>query len=429
MNQKKLRYLFLFIMLELVFYLGAYYNSFFSYVGLLLIMLFSVIMTIEDSFYLLLFLLPNRRLIVLPLINISLLNIIIFISLFKLIRRNNFKIPIFIVNILMVLYFFIISRSFFTFKISLLDFLLISRYMILILFIILYSKYANKNSNYKNYIYFFVSGTVMLFILELLIDYKTLFSFNGRLFVNSIYNNPNFIGNNLSFAISILLVILLKNKKFKIKNIIIVFILIIFGLATQSRAFILSFIFSIFYVIFFGLLYKNKFIKKNSIYLFLTSILGLLVLFSFDFFREFIFLALDRIFNPRGGDISNGRFELWKEYIKVMIDNLNYLFLGVGSNSYKKLGIENVAHNAYIEMVVNYGIIGFSIIIYVFNWFWKRLARVLLYNGHESIKYIGYLPLLIIIINSIPGHNIMHMGFVLQLYLSVNTLLSFKKVS
>lgn len=60
-----------------------------------------------------------------------------------------------------------------------------------------------------------------------------------------------------------------------------------------------------------------------------------------------------------GQDISTGRFDIWSSYISGWLSNISYVVFGLGfDNARHVVGSGDAAHNAYLELFVELGLLG-----------------------------------------------------------------------
>ena len=92
---------------------------------------------------------------------------------------------------------------------------------------------------------------------------------------------------------------------------------------------------------------------------------------------------IERLFNLNNGDISTGRFELYQRIWRLFKDN-NYQALGWGEFSKSTNYFFAGAHNDYIQLFCETGLIGFLIIVWCnFYFFFKSLKKIKKTNKKE----------------------------------------------
>ncbi|MBE6635609.1 MAG: O-antigen ligase family protein [Ruminococcaceae bacterium] len=155
---------------------------------------------------------------------------------------------------------------------------------------------------------------------------------------------------------------LIKLKRTKPIDYVMLPILLIYGIFTQSRAFIICFAFIlVLFIISSGTL-KNKVKLLCSILIFCSIVILLLNLLLPDVLENYI---------SRFGedDISNGRFDILKLYGELILSDIRYFIFGIGMNDISSKagaiipGIIASAHNGTQEIIVAWGIVGLILII------------------------------------------------------------------
>ncbi len=203
--------------------------------------------------------------------------------------------------------------------------------------------------------------------------------------------NPNSLGLFAALSTSIgLLLYNIKNKKIYI---FIVSYGIVFGLMSQSRSFII--VFAI--ILFLYLSTTSSSIKKT------VGSMSLLVLIVFV-----IYLIGTKVIPEYGmnfikrftevDDLSNGRDDIMSYYYHAFISSdLSRMLVGVGIQKYNvKYNSIMSLHNALMEIVVIWGIIGFMTICLLFRDFFKNATRDF-YKNKGKIYFIPTIALLVAI--------------------------------
>ncbi len=138
-----------------------------------------------------------------------------------------------------------------------------------------------------------------------------------------------------------------------------------------------------------------------------------------DYVQRFIY----RTQKLSSGDISNGRFDIWKMYISALKANpLVLLFGGMDSTSY---GIYTVAHNMIIEQIAGYGIIGSLIITLLYIETYRDLA----YASKSIIRFssTGIIPIIAFLIISMFSHTLIGISQTMMLFISACGILEANK--
>lgn len=258
--------------------------------------------------------------------------------------------------------------------------------------------------------------------------------------------SSNFYGAIVAYCLAQILVIRLNKgkNKYLISSILIISILLLFGLLTQSR----SFIFVVIFMICWFILYHISSKKVVMRLLIVISVIICFILLTTDtlnrinyavstFDKKINSLKINqpsdnivdrvtsdtvvRVAKPRNNDITNGRSEIWSIYIKKLVENPKWLWFG--GVDYTKInafvqGQTMVAHNFIIEQICMYGIIGNIIIIVMFIIYWRSVKKCINNNLKLKNKMFNYLPLIVMLITSFTGHAILNLVFINQFFLS-----------
>lgn len=171
-------------------------------------------------------------------------------------------------------------------------------------------------------------------------------------------DDPNYTAATMLLGITGILVMLFLDGKNIIFRLICCAILFFYGILTQSRGFLISILFVIILLL---ILISNS---KKSLKYKVGIILGICIIGILMFFAMYdVFLqAIDRFFEK--GDISSGRLELWREALSQWF-KIETFFFGCGEiyNYTDSTKFPTVQHNAYLELLTNYGFVGF--VLYV----------------------------------------------------------------
>ena len=179
-------------------------------------------------------------------------------------------------------------------------------------------------------------------------------------------NDANMLSNELAFCFSVFCVYYFKSKILSIKNFALLsLVAIILCLLCGSRMGIL--LIAIIMISSFLLNSRNA----SSSLLFAIIISGIAYLFINLSIGQDAISTFTQRWNALESqdDISNGRYFAWGQYIATL--NQSYVLWLFGLGDYEQYGIELMAHNAIIEDLANYGIIGmfllYSAIIIVYR--------------------------------------------------------------
>lgn len=265
-------------------------------------------------------------------------------------------------------------------------------------FIVISIENKEDISRYTNsYIISILISGIFVFILSYvpsiknnLYQYINIFEMNiGGLDVyrfTGLESDPNFYATQLITLIAITL------KKLSNKKDYIVFVLLlIIGILTLSKTFILL----LALLLLLGVITSTKDIKfKNIVYIFIA---GMIIVIACPQIAEVYNTRLTSYDNIN--DFTTGRYDLWKEYAKEIITNFRTLLIGNGVNaSYlyiSDLKMNKGAHNSYLYIIYEMGIIGALFYILFFRELYKYLKKKLQIDNR--IKFVNFLPLIILL--------------------------------
>lgn len=132
---------------------------------------------------------------------------------------------------------------------------------------------------------------------------------------------------------------------------------------------------------------------------------------------------IQRIINPRQGDISNGRIYLWKTYFNELVHNMKITLLGTGNAKLNYIrGQGNriqVAHNMWIEQIVTFGIIGMT---FVFGLYSSSIKRIGYEMNHvkKTICVSLYAPIISLVVAGMVSHVFTNIYVSTQLFMAVS---------
>ena len=240
-----------------------------------------------------------------------------------------------------------------------------------------------SSANFKNHIIAFSLGMILSSSIGLLkgnwqrldmyySNMKTIYIGDVQSFrFTGLYLDPNYYSISVIFALTLCLMLFLCKDGNRIFLGAMIGMLLIFGIMSYSKMFLLTACI----VILIFVLSRLRSLKQTLLTMVVLLICGG-GLYKWMQSSGYIQIMTDRIFD---GDISTGRFGIWKSYIKYIIDSPKTLLFGDG------LGAEYLAvggpHNTYIEIIYFLGLIGeiiFALVLF-------STFRVKKYNNKRSI--------------------------------------------
>lgn len=273
---------------------------------------------------------------------------------------------------------------------------------------------SSLEDKYINGIRYLVKGLIFSSILSIVINPNpNIFS---QRFVLSPDQTPNTIGILSGFAIGCILMITQTND-FKVTKVwsYTMIPLAVIGFMSQSRSFVFPVLIAFVWILFFK---DRKLSRKGNYRLLVFLVIGValyLVLKNMGGnFPEVVSITTDRIINPKGGDISSGRFRLWSHYLNE-IKSDGYIFF-FGSGSIISPNNTLVAHNMWLEQWYQFGIIGNILIALTF---WISISYIRRENGIRKLSLYGFLPLIMFLAASFFSHTFVGSAETIRFFLAI----------
>lgn len=384
--------------------------------GIAVFAVFSCLAPIESVVLVFLFLLPNQRMAVFDGSNISLLNVGVVILVFRNLS-TVFRCPS-----AFLFYGGLLGALSVVISFSATEYSRIIVFgKVIVEFIMLYLVFSNKtrdSSWFGRCILFFSLGALLLGGIELFRGGAALAE-RGRLGIteDDFYNNPNMMGNTFAFAIGgLFLLFNFYNLRLKEKAGILLLIgmFITLGVISGSRAFFLAVV-----ALWGGYFLVNISSPKQwkglaVLFAVAFGIVCVAHIFPNTFLGQIWQNALERIFNPRGGDISGGRFDLWSEYWDIYTSSVYNIFWGA-SEDRRMLAMDLLPHNAFLTLLVNWGIFGVSLwIIAIFSLFRALYIQLKGIYGNPSV--VGMMLFGLIVLFAMTRTNLFDMTTIAQMF-------------
>lgn len=278
------------------------------------------------------------------------------------------------------------------------------RFIMIFGFLLIFVLDQRKQLNYAKMIKFYLLGTaITIFILILqMLKYYTVKEFLGLGLrfgnvnevlgldpeIMRIFLNPNELG--IQCALSICFLLVLFRSLPLVVSVPGMFFYCVVGIMTQSRTFIITLP-----CIAFIYLYGANIKWKAKIYY--AFILAIILLITAFFVRNILlnyFLVLVRRFTEYE-DISNGRVSITLFYIFNSLSSVFRAVLGVGTqNVHLKYNCLFVPHNLFLEIFINWGIIGFVFVYLLFRRFFYLQKNSKEKSIYRYVPFIIYLIML-----------------------------------
>ncbi len=379
----------------------------------------------RDKILLLVFLVPNQRVLTMGGTDVSLLNILIIIIFYVILasaKSMHLTYKRYILWSLPVIYAIsstVQTGSFYNVIIAIKS---------TILLIVLWYFIADwrMKIEFETMATLFILGCVVASLVGLFFDNIGIIQMER--FEGGGENNPNIFGGVISFSLACLSVLVISGRWKPMNGMVISTILVVTGLLTQSRSFMLCMIIIIMFTSLHLLVASNNKTKLYNMIGFILLIICFISLSQISYISGIVDNALSRVMNPRNNDISGMRLLLWAKYSEYLMSNFDVmLFGGRIDSAFDYIGIKFVAHNAFLETVVCWGIFGLSIILISLLYVVRQVYFIKCSRGFHPLGLVGTLPLIVLLTTSMTGHSLLSIGFITQLFIGSLALCFLKK--
>lgn len=293
---------------------------------------------------------------------ISILRILALLMIFScFLYAHDSKIKLNWIIILLLGYiFFSVFQIFYTDYISntISKVVTITMYAVLLISINL-TNFNDKEKEFLNKCFFYSTWTAVIFIIL----FKS--EFEGRLTISILGNkveDPNQFCGYFIPGIVYYFYLFLNNKNKKLKNILILLLFLYLVFLTGSRGGLLAILGGMFavFILYLKQNKNNKFWNKLIKVILIGILMYLIVMFILNKINPELAVrfSIENVISSGG----TGRTEIWKYYINLYVQsNLWYKLFGYGLGSLSS--IYRVAHNTWIESLLESGIIGSILLI------------------------------------------------------------------
>jgi len=272
--------------------------------------------------------------------------------------------------------------------------------------------YLNKISKISKILFGWLSGAVLA-LLPVLMTTNVV----GR--IQAFNNDSNILSVQTVFILSCASVLLMKNNKvmsFFSYTVVVVVSMAICLICGSRNGFLLLLI------LFASMIVLNLNDKRlvRSIAILVTIIFLITIALNTSFVQMYISGIQHRLdLLEQSGNVSNGRFDIWNEYLSVFGNNLWLWFFGLGT--YSNYGLTQMAHNMFLEDISSYGIIGMLILasVYARVFFTVYKINMSLRNYGGRPRLFGIIPFTIPLIGGLTLHSMTSLPNTMMLYLGV----------
>ncbi len=257
---------------------------------------------------------------------------------------------------------------------------------------------------FVNLLYFFVIIYTIATIIQF-IDPDLIFSIDKKIMTSDDYAKISwfYYGNNayagltnqtamnawyISIALGMSVFRFVYKKGPRPLNIILIIACLFALLLTKKRGSLLSVAAILLLFLFFR---KDKTFKSLSVtaFVLMTSAVALFVLYSsVSQIRE----TLDNFFVGNNNDISSGRFAIWNTAFERFLSSPVF---GVGWFGLRSAYLSGDAHNVYLQLLAETGLIGFACFMFFFINALLKTIKKTKYESRDDKKYIFSLSLFV----------------------------------
>lgn len=140
--------------------------------------------------------------------------------------------------------------------------------------------------------------------------------------------------------------------------------------------------------------------------------------------QESIVYMIRKTIQPKGGDISNGRFILWTDYLTRWQEKISWILLGGGS--YSNLKMNSMAHNMYIEQLTQFGIIGNFLILSMYYIVYRNVKKKCCLEISVKRKKAPYIIFVNIFISGITFHSFLNINYTIIFWIGIMLIFTYK---
>lgn len=263
---------------------------------------------------------------------------------------------------------------------------------------------------------FFAFGIIIGALWSLLLDPSSLKESTRFTLGNE--SGQNVLGIACAFSLTVFVSVILR-RGFSFTDLLMGVLLLSIGLMTGSRSFVLGAAIGVI-VAAIGAISKISFkvFARLILGLLLVLIFGYTVISNIPYILNYLTVAIERIVNPKNGDISNMRFDIWQQYIEVF--EANPLFLLFGTSDLKRYALDIVAHNCVIEQLASHGVLGSLIVVPLYIISLRSVCREIAKTGMLGTSIASTAPLMVLFAASMFSHTLLGIPQTTMLFFGIS---------
>lgn len=342
-----------------------------SRIVVLLLLGISVLIDIEKNFYLIAFCFPMSSILKISSTSISILPLLYFIVIIKLILKRKVRLNIYS-TVAFAFFGLLQVSSVLLYGADIVSVVSLILNVVFVVFSAAYLfDYGEENRHLKTTSIFLISGTfldVLLCDIFPNIPYVINYQKQSQLDYNNRYAAMNMDPNEysqiilVSIGLAVAILPLIKSKLGKVLDVSVIAYLAVKGYRSYSKSYVLSLmlLFVIALVIYMFKTAKEKgpiVTMLKFVPIAVIGVVGATVLY------QYVVVPVFEARSALQADLLTGRDYIWSEYFKALKQRFDVVVIGCGaSNSsflHKYCSLQgSVAHNLYLEFLIQFGIVG-----------------------------------------------------------------------
>ncbi len=263
----------------------------------------------------------------------------------------------------------------------------------------------SAEKKFMNIQVYYVSGVLIAVFTSILIN--PAYSLDATRMSLTAGSGVNQLGISLAFCLVFVTMGMTKVRNFKEWCVLAITALplLYYCFATQSRTSLVAMIITFAAVLTMGYTQKRARLWITLMGIASVAVLGGMILFTEGTqIHENIMRTIERFTDPRGNDISNGRFDLWQHYVEVFTSDIRLFFFGGPIEEYG--GIQ--AHNMFLEIFALFGVCGAGIVFWMYGVVFYEIRKSVVSLGKGKMRLLGFLPLAVLLITGMASHTLLN---------------------
>ena len=247
-----------------------------------------------------------------------------------------------------------------------------------------------------------LGGTTTMFLTADLVTWEALLKGESNIRLGETYNlgesmqttyNSNQLAVMFSIATAILVQRLDQKQISKLWGFPLIAYSVFLVVLTRSRTGLLTI--ALITVIYYLILVLRR--KRLLSGIFVLGMIGLLIWAIFNYAPDAAQAVLKRFVDQE--DITNGRVDLFVDYIKVWLNNSWCFFFGYGIGTYYNIETTGSPHNALADILYAWGVVGFLLIVGVILKCWRKSIK----KVSKKDRIVSLLPAIVALCASMAG--------------------------